>query len=116
MFTPVFTPRQRQRTGIGLVPGFFNPQTTKNAPGQTTAAGFGSGRAGGLGYGKKRQTAWNVDPNKVLGFLPGKEYDSGYGSFARLDARTRQKAALDFFGKVQKPRRSKGKKSKKLFF
>jgi hypothetical protein len=71
--------------------------------------GLGRGRAGGLGYGKKRQTAWNVDPNRVLGFLPGKEYDSGYGSFARLDARTRQKPAQDFFGRVQKPTRSKGK-------
>ena len=54
---------------------------------------------GGYGLGKKRTkkgkkafTAWNVEPNKALGFLKGPEYKKSYnmGVFRDLDKRTKK--------------------------
>ena len=92
------TPYRGGRSGIGLPFGF-----------PSRGGGGGSGRIRkGLRRGNRINTAWNVNPNKVLGFFKGADFKQSYGTtaFWDLDRKTRESTkkakkerntGLDFF-------------------
>jgi len=96
--TKLQTTKQKQKTSTTprLISSFFPgpPRTTGGIPPLPPYLRFGGGLAfgerRGLRRGRKSFTAWNVNPNRVLGFLSGPEYktSSGTGIFGELDRRT----------------------------
>ena len=93
------TTKQKQKTPTTpkLISPFFPipPRTTGGTPPLPPYLRFGGGGLAfgerrGLRRGRKSFTAWNVDPNRVLGFLSGPEYKKSFGTgiFGELDRRT----------------------------
>ena len=127
-FTPrmgFFTDTSQKRTPALKTPPEEQPRFTPGEgafswPGEFFGSGVASGGSYGLPYGRKINTAWNVNPNKVLGFLPGPEYQTGGEDvFVNLDYRTANTAkttkAMGFFGSntKQKKKGYPGTSSKK---
>jgi hypothetical protein len=96
--TKLQTTKQKQKTSTStrLISPFFPipPRTSGGIPPLPPYLRFGGGLAfgerRGLRRGRKSFTAWNVNPNRVLGFLSGPEYKKSFGTgiFGELDRRT----------------------------
>lgn len=108
---PRQTPRQTQKTPTRQdATTFLMPPkrpTTRRPPLILPFFGMGGGaRRGsrGMRRGTKSYTAWNVNPNKVLGFLGGASYTKSYSQsiFKQLDKKTK-KAGSDKFDNTKDP-------------